>query len=320
MLATVPIEVDFPTPYSAIIAQSRLAIIANRIHTISMSAQVSGTEMDSSLASTEESIDQWRRSLPPYFSLGGIPSWFRAPRAILFWKEQNLRILLWQALERRPNLWPGKVESSLKCCVASLQAVYDICGFCRENVDLVHRGLSWYATYFLFQATLVLLLFEIQAAPKPGKGVDHRAGSWTQGIAQARDCLTLLGKESNAAKRCLAVLRRIQSGALVSSPGSSDLATETLNDMSEPAFRFDDGQPRDFVELAHILQQDKASPETAAIFGGDWSTAADPSLSTFLGANSMQDFFQDFNGFPGTLEHSHFDYINYSMYNTGYQG
>lgn len=320
MIATVPIEVDFPTSYSAIIAQSRLAIIANRIHTISMSAQVAGTEMDSNLASTEESIDEWRRSLPPYFSLGGIPSWFRAPRAVLFWKEQNLRILLWQALERRPNLWPGKVESSLKCCTASLQAVFDICGFCRENVDLVHRGLSWYATYFLFQATLVLLLFEVQAAQESGKGVDHRAGSWTQGIAQARDCLTLLGKESNAAKRCMAVLRRIQSGALVPSPESSNSGAANLNGVIEPAFQYNNGQARDSAGLAHMLLQDEASPETAAIFGSDWSTAADPSLSTFLGDNSMQDFFQDFNGFPGTLEQNHFDYINYNMYNTGYQG
>ncbi|KAE9980430.1 hypothetical protein BLS_008762 [Venturia inaequalis] len=320
MIATVPIEVDFPTSYSAIIAQSRLAIIANRIHTISMSAQVAGTEMGSNLASTEESIDEWRRSLPPYFSLGGIPSWFRAPRAVLFWKEQNLRILLWQALERRPNLWPGKVESSLKCCTASLQAVFDICGFCRENVDLVHRGLSWYATYFLFQATLVLLLFEVQAAQESGKGVDHRAGSWTQGIAQARDCLTLLGKESDAAKRCMAVLRRIQSGALVPSPESSNSGAANLNGVIEPAFQYNNGQARDSAGLAHMLLQDEASPETAAIFGSDWSTAADPSLSTFLGDNSMQDFFQDFNGFPGTLEQNHFDYINYNMYNTGYQG
>ncbi|TID27367.1 hypothetical protein E6O75_ATG00134 [Venturia nashicola] len=320
MIATVPVEVDIPTPYSAIIAQSRLAIIANRIHTISMSAQVSGTEMDSNLASTEKSIDEWRRSLPTYFSLGGVPSWFRAPRAILFWKEQNLRILLWQALERRPNLWPGKVESSLKCCTASLQAVFDICGFCRENVDLVHRGLSWYATYFLFQAALVLLLFELQAAQKSGKRVDHHAGSWTQGIAQARECLALLGKDSNAAKRCLAVLRRIQSGALVANPKSSNSTATDMNELIDPAFQFDNGQARGSVGLAHMLLNDEASPETTAMFGSDWSTAADPSLSTFLGDNSMQDFFQDFNGFPGTLEHNHFDYINYNMYNTGYQG
>lgn len=320
MTTTVPTEADFPTPYSAIIAQSRLAIIANRIHTISMSARVSQTEMDSNLASTEESIDEWRRSLPSYFSLGGIPSWFRAPRAILFWKEQNLRILLWQTLERRPNLWPGKAESSLKCCTASLQAVFDICGFCRENVDLVHRGLSWYATYFLFQATLVLLLFELQAVQMSGNGVEHHAGSWTQGIAQARDCLTLLGKGSNAAKRCIAVLSRIQSGALVPSPKSSDATHATINGVIDPAFHFDDGQATDSTGLAHMLLQDEASPETAALFGNDWSTAADPSLSTFLGDNSMQNFFQDFNGFPGTVEHNHFDYINYNMYNTGYQG
>lgn len=320
MISTVPNEADFPTPYSAIIAQSKLAIIANRIHTISMSAQVSEAEVGSNLASTEDSIDEWRRSLPSYFSLGGIPSWFRAPRAILFWKEQNLRILLWQALERRPNLWPGKFESSLKCCTASLQAVFDICGFCRENVDLIHRGSSWYATYFLFQATLVLLLFELQAAQISGQGVEHHAGSWTQGIAQARDCLTLLGKENNAAKRCLAVLRRIQSGALVPSPSPSNATTTGLNGMIEPACQFDDGPATDSVGLANMLLQDEASPETAAIFGSDWSTAADPSLSTFLGDNYMQNFFQDFNGFPGTVEHNHFDYINYNMYNTGYQG
>jgi transcriptional regulatory protein GAL4 len=319
MTSTVPSAVDYPTPYSAIIAQSQLAIIANRIHTISMSAQASGGDLDSSLASTEESIDEWKKSLPFYFRSGSIPSWFRAPRATLFWKEQNLRILLWQALERRPTLWPGKTESRLKCCTASLQAVFSISSFCSENTDLVHRGLSWYATYFLFQATLVLLLFELQTAQTAGQGAEHYTGSWTQGIAQARDCLTLLGKDSNAAKRCLAVLHRIQSGVLFPSPKSNNTANAELNGTIDPAFHFENGESGASVDLSHMLLQDEASPETAALFGSDWSTAADPSLSTFLGDNSMQGFFQDFNGFPGTVEHNHFDYINYNMYNTGYQ-
>jgi transcriptional regulatory protein GAL4 len=315
----VPPKVDYPTPYSAIIAQSKLAIIANRIHTISMSAQTMEANLDSNLASTERSIDEWRCSLPTYFSSGGIPSWFRAPRAILFWKEQNLRILLWQALERRPSLWPGKNESRLKCCAASLQAVFDICGFCRENVDLIHRGLSWYATYFSFLATLVLLLYDLQSAQTVGLGVEQYTGSWTQGISQARDCLSLLGKDSNAAKRCLAVLRRIQSGALFSSPKSNHATVAEFNGTGDPAFVIDDGQLEDPVGLAHVLLQDEASPETTALFGNNWSTAADLSLSAFLGDNAIQGFFQDFNGFPGTIEHNHFDYINYSMYNTVYQ-
>lgn len=318
MTSIVAPEVDFPTPYSAIIAQSRLAIIANRIHTITMCARVSEAEMDSNLASIEGSIDEWRRSLPKYFSSGGIPSWFRAPRAVLFWKEQNLRILLWQTLERRPAFWPGKIESRLKCCTVSLQAVFDICGFCRENVDLVHRGLSWYATYFLFQATLVLLLFDLQTAQKSGQGADQYTGSWTQGVAQAKDCLTLLGEKSNAAKRCLSVLRRIQSGALISSPISNNATSAEITSIVDPAFHFENGEMGDPVSFSNMVLQDEASPETAALFGNDWSTTADPSLSTFLEDNSMQDFFQDFNGFPGTVEHNQFDYINYNMYNTGY--
>ncbi|QDS67450.1 hypothetical protein FKW77_000584 [Venturia effusa] len=199
------------------------------------------------------------------------------------------------------------------------QAVFDICSFCRENVDLVHRGINWYATYFLFQATLVLLLFELQAARDSRRSVEHHVGSWTQGIAQARDCLTLLGKESHAAERCLAVLRRIQCGTLVPSLDSSNTTTADNNAMFDPVFNLDDGQAGGSLGLAHMLLQDEASPETAALFANDWSTAADPSLSTFLGDNSMQNFFQDFNGFPGTVESNYFDYINYNMYNAGNQ-
>lgn len=306
-------EVQYPTSYSAIIEQSKLAIIANQIHASLMSAQTSRTEVDPNIASKiEQMLFDWRNSIASYVTSETIPSWFRGPRAVLFWKEQNLRILLWQAVERNPALRPGRLESRRKCAAVAFEAVQEIAKFCSEYPDITHPGLSWYATYFLFQATLVLLLHKLQ---EKGRRASQLSGGTEQfdtpgmgGIAESRECLNFLGQNSNAAKRCLAVLDRISEP--LSSPSPSKSYPEDQSGLM-PTVQSENS-------YGTILQSE-TSPEAATIFGEYWSTTVDPSLSMFLGDAAMRDLFQDFNGFPGTLEHD-FDYINHNLYNIGFDG
>jgi hypothetical protein len=45
---------------------------------------------------------------------------------------------------------------------------------------------------------------------------------------------------------------------------------------------------------------------------------ADPSLNAFLGTDTMQSLFSDFDGFPAAMEQESFDYINYNAFGNPY--
>jgi transcriptional regulatory protein GAL4 len=163
LTSVAPDDVYYPTTSSAIISQSKVAIIANEIHVALMSTKTSPAEIDPNLApKIEQQLNEWRRSLPHYFRSATVPNWFRSPRAVLIWKEQNLRILLWQAIERNPIIWPGREEARRRCATAALDCVESITAFCRDHPNLIHPGVSWYATYFVFQSALILLLHKLQ--------------------------------------------------------------------------------------------------------------------------------------------------------------
>lgn len=336
--SVVPAEVDFPTPTSAIIEQSKLAMIGNQLHSGLMSIQTSRPDVKSELVlKVTQQLSEWRASLPSYFRANDVPDWFRASRAVVSWKEQNLRILLWQAVER--NSATRDFGSQLNCGMAALEAVTDVTTFCKDHKDLVHPGLSWYAVYFLFQATLVLVFHELQnmgdrVVPKANESL------WLRGINAARECLEGLGQDNHAARRCLLVMDRVIAG--VSSPASAKTITQAnsssaINDAGSSSAMIRGGtalaspSSTDTPTMANnaslaggdlgvfgdfdMTLPNDASPEAAAIFEDYWSTPADPSLNMFLGDAGMQGLFQDFNGFPGTVERNAFHYIDYNMYN-----
>jgi transcriptional regulatory protein GAL4 len=90
-----PPEVEYPTTYSAIIAQASLAVIANKISNM-LSASTRHDEVDDQVGlELEDQLSTWRASLQPYFYSADVPLWFRGPRAVVLWKEQNLRLMLW---------------------------------------------------------------------------------------------------------------------------------------------------------------------------------------------------------------------------------
>lgn len=289
-------------------------MIGNQLHSGLMSLQNSRPERKSELVlKVTQRLSEWRASLPSYFRSTNVPDWFRCSRAVVSWKEQNLRILLWQAVERTSTSGAPDFGSRLNCGMAALEAVNDITQFGKDHLDLIHPGLSWYAVYFLFQATLVLVFHELQNLGDGASGeLEKTESPWLRGINDSRECLERLGQDNNAARRCLIVLNRISAG--VSTAGSTNLLSKPESSMA-PNDTTTGIFPGAFGDLDVTLQND-ASPEAAALFEDYWSAPADPSLNMFLGDAGMQGLFEDFNGFPGTVERNAFHYIDFNMYNT----
>ncbi|KAJ0313359.1 hypothetical protein COL516b_000295 [Colletotrichum fioriniae] len=207
--APVPSPVDYPTTYSAIIAQAKLAKIADAVYHEFLLAKTAGTKVEYRVAETmDRDLNCWHQALPAYFTQTDCPSWFRAPRAVVLWKEQNLRILLWRGSQQHHSYLPTKVNAEKKCLNVAMQSVHDIATFCMANEISLHQGIVWYATYFLFQATLVLEANYLTKATSTDQ-TDRLA--WQHSVSKSRACLKTLAQKSRSAKRCLDMLDRIHS-------------------------------------------------------------------------------------------------------------
>jgi transcriptional regulatory protein GAL4 len=236
----------------------------------------------------EQRLANWRASLPVYFRSDDVPPWFRQPRAILSWKEQNLRILLWRGSQRHFTSWLGKVDAARKCQCAAIETISDITAFCHENMDNLHLGISWYATYFIFQAALALDIHYLEKAVVDRLAdTDSNGGepAWVASIQQARGCLEVLGRTNRAANRCLAVLDRIH-----------DYFSRGADNSNDPV-------PPVNLDPVHI----ETSPDSSAL-DNNWALSADPALHIFLDSPMDHQLFEGIDGFPSTLNEQYFDF------------
>lgn len=156
----------------------------------------------------ERGLDHWRRSLPSYFT-AGVPGWFRGPRAVVQWKEQNIRILLWHGSQKYHSFLPTKVNGEEKCLEAAMQTIHDISVFCTGYDGHIYQSVSWYATYFLFQAALVLVASFLNKGPQDESGEGNFP--WQHSVFKARECLKMLSGTNRSAARCLQTLDHIHS-------------------------------------------------------------------------------------------------------------
>ncbi|KAB8259419.1 fungal-specific transcription factor domain-containing protein [Aspergillus pseudonomiae] len=297
MDSTVPAPVDHPTHYSAVITQSQLASISNQVFHELFSA-TGHHPFDMKLPrGIEHRLKVWRLSLPAYFSTHNIPDWFRGPRAVVLWKEQNVRMLLWWGSHRVCNSTADRNEALNACEYTAMETIQSISAFCNESPDALHPGLTWYATYFLFQAALVLNIFRLQEpsvqAPHIGRTTEEL---WLLSVTRAHDCLGSLSQSSKPASRCLEVLERIKHYCQSRQPSSLPVTTSATgalpNITSITGNTLPDLQPATF--------------------------AADPALQIFLENTSLEtDPFEGIEGFPGTQELELFDYLPLSGYELG---
>lgn len=318
-------EVDYPTASSAIIAQTKLAMVANEIHTMSWSVDMPKSESNQDAALTMEvRLFHWRNSLPRYFTSSEVPEWFLGPRAIVLWKEQNLRLLLWRSSQRRHGD-NGKPIAVLKCNASAAEAIKDICIFCREHAEQVHTGLNWYATYFLFQALLVLEdSYHQEYATR--SGLKHQQASssfanntslgiglgddeiWRQAMDQGRKCLKALDNPYSTAGRCYQTLDRLSAFRNSGQPVmlETEEHAEGGKGPHQATIGLDSHTQQQATGADAASMSDMISPD--ALYT-QWTMSADPSMQLLLDDRQMDGIFRGVQGFPGTLHEDSFDYV-----------
>lgn len=181
-----------------------------------------------------------------------------------------------------------------KCYAASVETIRDVSVFCRGHSGALRAGLSWYATYILFQAILVLEMSQVDAPVALDGDADSltRDKSWEQAISQGRTYLELL-KPDTAAGRCLGTLNRIHAFLLPSEGPSQPSASE---DLRMAMATQDQEMPASTVEAGVGL----AVP--SGLIDVPWNMSVDPSIHMVLNGQQMDAIFHGVEGFPGTLD------------------
>ncbi|KAE8158039.1 fungal-specific transcription factor domain-containing protein [Aspergillus tamarii] len=278
LTSTLPTPSERPTTYSAIIAHARLASIGNNIYSNVISAPKENT-LDLRISrSFDHRLKAWRLSLPVYFTAHDVPDWFRGPRAVVG--------------QRSCSLLSDVEEARNMCHYAAIETIQDITTFCLDYRDNIHVGLNWYATYFLFQATIVLSIHYL----RPHQPLDTSPDSvsqelWALSVSRARDCLSQLSQNNEAATRCLAVLERIRDQS----------ERSQLSSLTPSGTRPNASVHADRTQLQPVLVTEDANQASFAI---------DPALQILFQDTAWNnDIFEGLQGFPITDEVEAFDYL-----------
>lgn len=297
MSSPTPPEVDYPTTYSAIVAHFDLAKVSNEIYTQFLSTRLIQPEVKHEMAATlDKKLFSWENSLPSYFRDDTVPQWFLFPRAMLLWRAKNVRILLWRGSQRFHTEGSEKLTAGLKCCTAAIETIEDITKFCNSYPGSFNNTMiTWYGTYFLFQAMLVLEVHRLEKRSSVSNvDVFTRDSGWDEVMNKGRECLSMMNKPKSAAGRCLETLDRIEKHRASNSPPTAMASFGGENQQQyEPLGLFNDALN---------------SPEF------QWQMSADPSLHMLLEGPRMDDLFRGVEGFPGTLDQESFDYISGDLY------
>ncbi|KAK5112093.1 hypothetical protein LTR85_011674 [Meristemomyces frigidus] len=328
-----PTEVAYPTTYSALIAQSRPARIANKIHTQFMSA-LPCTDVDQQTSIMEQMIHNRRTSLPSYFWSADVPDWFIGPRQIVFWKQANLRMLLLLASQKQHTDSHDKLATGRRYRITACETIEDIVDFCQRQAHL-HHGLSWYAIYFLLQACLALSVHQVlhgSVSHVTLSEQDEGFRTYEAMSSRAQQCLGSLAPANKAAARSLRVLSRLRENVRQSS--TSPQSGNGLRQATTPVRINRHGVPAESISSGPGSVDMPLMPrfETRSGFAdpsgshnlmtpgldnmmlSDWGIAADPSLHVFFnGTDDINDLFQGVDGFPGTQEHDAFAYQGNGM-------
>ncbi|KAI1875842.1 uncharacterized protein JN550_002128 [Neoarthrinium moseri] len=209
-----PVEPTTPTIYSGLQAQSSFHVHTNHISNRLLSA--TGISKEEAL-SLNETLDLWSKTVPPYFQLSQEPvsqeQWYLFARSKLWWRFWNLRIIMFlQVLLGRSmggnsisfrSATQGLDETCRKICVeAAHLSIATIHGYLSQVVP--SRIESWYSVFFIFHASLVMVL-----AILGDDGSSPDLSSWQADIETVRHVLRHLLVDNRLAERCADILDRI---------------------------------------------------------------------------------------------------------------
>lgn len=279
-----PSEVPHPTDVSAIIAQARLAKLANKAYG-QISSVTPCSDPDQQTSVMEHMLHTWRISLPGYFFRDDVPLWFKRSRKVVLWKEDNVRILLLLASQRQRNDLHEKIAIGQRYRAVATDTMVDICSFYKNSHMLSNPGLGWYAVYFMLQAALALSVHELAkcniSGLPPGQDCED-PHTYDQLMDQAQSSLESLAQFDQNGAMAVRGLAQLQKG-VARSRADANMPT-SQGDSNGAAIQ----------EFAHSLsdgerQQDESVPVGAmesfqnltgiATVPGDVSHGADIMLS-----------------------------------------
>ncbi|RDW92074.1 hypothetical protein BP5796_01468 [Coleophoma crateriformis] len=219
MTTALPVELNDPTQYSGMIAQSQFHISIKGLYN-RLIAQPEPSAQE--LLELEKSIDQWEESIPAYFQINNprvqADTNFLLSRFKLQWRTMNVRIVLFRPIILRWAAKPWKSDpgscfeppEELECrrrCLGNARAtINSISDYMTNNIS--SRLGTWYMLYFLFQAGLIPIIY-LMTDP-----LHADAPSWLDDIRATKTLLTHTSTYNQLAARCLEVVNKLCSPVL----------------------------------------------------------------------------------------------------------
>lgn len=213
--------VEYPTIYSGLIWQARFTIISTEIYNRLISTPRPGTH---ECLAMNDRITKFVSELPKYFSEdksiaesasqipgeNGVPEWLAFTRYRLIWRYKNLQLILMRAfvlqrvvgVQNPAMLELAKSPEGKQCRVICMDVTHETILSVAEFVEnhKVTVITSWYATFFLFHASLVSVVC-LRSDPKS----KHAVG-WKSDIILAKQVLRCLARDNSLANKFITVI------------------------------------------------------------------------------------------------------------------
>ncbi|KAL3418309.1 C6 transcription factor [Phlyctema vagabunda] len=216
---SLPGEIEEPTIYSSLIAQSKFHYTVKGLYNRLISHPEPTAQ---ELLDLEKPINTWEESIPSYFQTDspGVQSnnSLLLARYRLHWRSWNVRIVLFRPVILR---WAAKPWKSNNNAFSETQDEIMCRQRCLENARLTINSISdymlnnissrlgtWYMLYFLFQAGLIPIIY-LMTDP-----TNSDAPSWLDDIRATKNLLTYTSAYNQLAARCLEIVDRLCSPVL----------------------------------------------------------------------------------------------------------
>ncbi|KAI7204130.1 hypothetical protein KC316_g847 [Hortaea werneckii] len=237
-MSSLPMPRDGPTVSSSLIAQIKLAVIANQVQTELLTNQV---PEPGAVRALDEQIENWTHNLPQYLrAQSKLSTRLELPKQVLLWRSYHLRIVLhrpslYVALSKRCEFNPQ--DQGVRDCIRTADTCVDAVHTFLRDQSNCKRGFAWYATYWLLSASFVHATCLVYA-PRHSDSMQ-----WRQKLERALEVLRLVAPVQAIAVRAqrlfVALIGRYES--FVSVPTSATVRQDVQQDYESPIVGFPGG-------------------------------------------------------------------------------
>ena len=207
-----PSEAEHITTFSSVIMQSKFHMLTNDIYTRVISMPFpSATELvrldDTLIGKWESCVPFWYRQDAP------IPLQFATGHAIMWWRLNNFRIIMYRPYVMRHVLQARAQDDANDSVPPAVQEAYQRCLHeAKASISAISkfwastpptRLSAWYALYFLFQASLIPC---VCLRNEPNSALST---SWRSQISQTLHTMQLILPVNPSAQECYNVIQRL---------------------------------------------------------------------------------------------------------------